>query len=150
MKAKDIVVGMKVFMKVSGNVVPVRVDSIREVSNYKGRSSTVYACTNLKTGRPCSARSASKFRGPVPPELPTVRQATAMFDALDRKQEREQEGKQHADPTTPSTTPTATAAASTPAKPASTETCPDNPNTGQVYICYALDCPIHGKRNQNA
>ena len=66
MKAKDITVGMKVFMKVSGNVVPVRVDSIREMSNYKGRSSTVYGCTNLKTGRPCSARSASKFRGPVP------------------------------------------------------------------------------------
>lgn len=89
MKAKEITVGLKVFMRVSGSVVPVRVDSIYETTNYKGRSSTVYHCTNLKTGRPCKARSAAKFRGIVPQQMPTATQVKAMFDAKDRANEKQ-------------------------------------------------------------
>ncbi len=26
--------------------------------------------------------------------------------------------------------------------------CPEDPGTGQVYICNSLDCPVHGARNR--
>lgn len=64
MKKADIKIGGHYLMKVSGSVVPVRVDTVREISSFQGRVQTVYDCTNLKTGRSCKAHSAAKFRGP--------------------------------------------------------------------------------------
>jgi len=61
MKAREIQVGGRYVMKVSGKLTTVRVDAIRE--NYKGR--TVYDVTNLATGRRTMARSAAKFRWPA-------------------------------------------------------------------------------------
>lgn len=68
MKAKEVKVGDVVLMKVSGAVQRVRIDAIRETFGM-GKSKTVYDCTNLATGRKCSARSPSKFRGIVTPKL---------------------------------------------------------------------------------
>jgi hypothetical protein len=69
MKASQISVGGTYLMKVSGNIVPVRVDRITEQDypspRFGDRCSITYYCTNLKTRRPCKARSASKFRGEV-------------------------------------------------------------------------------------
>ena len=62
MKKKQIEVGKIYAMKVSGNVVPVKVVGIRTVSGYNGRDKTIYACVNQKTGRDCKAESAAKFR----------------------------------------------------------------------------------------
>ncbi len=73
MKAKDITVGGKYRAKVSGKIVTVRVDAIREVNRFAGtdaysgrskyRDQTVYDVTNLTTGRRTTFRSAMKFRG---------------------------------------------------------------------------------------
>ena len=62
MKKHEIKVGGCYQMKVSGKVVPVKVENIREVTDYKGRSKTIYECTNTTTGRTCRAISAQKFR----------------------------------------------------------------------------------------
>ena len=71
MKAEEITIGGEYIAKVSGSLTIVRVDGISAVpkfshSNYTGknvyRDATVYACTNLKTGRHLSFRSAAKFR----------------------------------------------------------------------------------------
>lgn len=64
MKKSEVKVGHHYLMKVSGNVVTVRVDAIREVSGYgaiSGRSKTVCDCTNTATGRKCSG-SPAKLR----------------------------------------------------------------------------------------
>lgn len=61
MKAKDIRVGSVYAAKVSGNIVPVRVDVIREVFTFD-KSKTAYDVKNLKTGRVTTFRSAAKFR----------------------------------------------------------------------------------------
>lgn len=68
MKKEDVKVGGKYKMKVSGRIVPVRVENIREMSGFRGRTQTVYDCTNLATGRACKAHSAQKFRGSVAKE----------------------------------------------------------------------------------
>ena len=74
MKAKEIQVGGQYIAKVSGRLVPVRVDEINEVqrfahSDYSGKSTyvakTVYAVTNLTTNRKTVFRSAAKFRSVV-------------------------------------------------------------------------------------
>ena len=69
MKAKDIKVGVTYIAKVSGNLVPVRVDNVREVGawtgQYKGTGRTVYDVTNLRTKRKLVFRSAAKFRRPT-------------------------------------------------------------------------------------
>lgn len=70
MKKAEIKTGGRYLMKVSGKVVPVRVDDIRETNNFKGRSITVYHCTNTITGRKCTAHSAAKFRSEIKPKLP--------------------------------------------------------------------------------
>ena len=69
---------MIVAMKVSGNVVPVKVVGIRTVSGFNGRDKTIYACVNQKTGRDCKAESAAKFRYEIkfneqPATLPMVK-----------------------------------------------------------------------------
>jgi hypothetical protein len=61
-KASEIVVGGLYRAKVSGSVVTVRVDAVRETSDWKGRSKTLYDVTNLSTGRKTTFRSASRFR----------------------------------------------------------------------------------------
>lgn len=74
MKASQIQVGGNYVARVSGRLVTVRVDGIREVAkyrrtNYSGQSetrlATVYDVTNLSTGRKLTFRSAAKFRSRV-------------------------------------------------------------------------------------
>lgn len=63
MKKDQIVVGGLYAARVSGRIVTVRVDNIRElvVSNdYRGK--TVYDVTNLDTGRKLTFQSCQKFR----------------------------------------------------------------------------------------
>jgi hypothetical protein len=60
MTKNQIFVGRIYRMKVSGVVVPVRVDSIEERA--KGY---IYHCTNTITKRECKAHSAAKFRGEI-------------------------------------------------------------------------------------
>lgn len=76
MKKHEISVGGHYLAKVSGRVVTVRVDAVREVSkyrrnNYSGESvygsAAVYDVTNLATGRRTTFRSAAKFRGKAKP-----------------------------------------------------------------------------------
>jgi len=78
MKANEIEVGQTYVAKVSGNEVPVRVDSIREKSyttaaRYPAtglvhKTRTVYDVTNLKTKRKVTFRSAQKFRRKAVPQ----------------------------------------------------------------------------------
>ena len=56
MKASEVKIGGTYLMKVSGEVVPVEVIAIAP-----GR----YTCVNMRTGRVCRARCASKFRRAV-------------------------------------------------------------------------------------
>jgi hypothetical protein len=58
MKGKDISVGGRYLAKISGRIVTVRVDAVRE--SYDGRKR--YDVTNLSTGRTTSFRSATRFR----------------------------------------------------------------------------------------
>jgi len=74
MKLEDIKIGGRYLMKVSGIVTVVRVDAILrtggpDIGNYRARHRTVFRCTNLRTGKPCTARSASKFRLEVTEEM---------------------------------------------------------------------------------
>ncbi len=71
MKASEIKKGGLYIARISGNIVTVRVDEIRETSasrmnRYSGRlertDKTVYDVTNLDTGRRTTFRSAAKFR----------------------------------------------------------------------------------------
>lgn len=70
MKAKDIKVGGTYTARVSGRLVKVKVDGIREVHmsprSFWSRSlystKTVYDVTNLATGRKLTFKSAAKFR----------------------------------------------------------------------------------------
>lgn len=71
MKKAEIKVGGYYRAKVSGNLVTVRVDAIREVPGWVSgtRSSShqsVYDVTNLKTGCKTTFRSAAKFRSVDP------------------------------------------------------------------------------------
>jgi hypothetical protein len=66
MKASQIKVGGKYIAKVSGKLTTVRVDSIRETGDWKGRTQTRYDVTNLETGRRTTFRSASKLRSQAP------------------------------------------------------------------------------------
>ena len=61
MKAKEIQVGGVYFAKVSGRIVPVLVDAIREV-DFDHQGSRRYDVTNLHTKRKTTFRSAAKFR----------------------------------------------------------------------------------------
>ena len=72
MKAKEIKKGGVYLAKVSGKLVRVRVDEIREISrfkrsNYSGQAEytdkTIWDVTNLTTGRKTTFKSAQKFRG---------------------------------------------------------------------------------------
>ncbi len=66
MKQSEIKPGGVYFAKVSGVVVKVRVDAIRDGSaGYLRGTRTFFDVTNLKTGRQTTFRSAAKFRGPV-------------------------------------------------------------------------------------
>ena len=73
MKSSDITVGGYYKAKISGNLVTVRVDAIREATTgYRGKDyytgrvkvteRTVYDVTNLSTNRQTTFRSAAKFR----------------------------------------------------------------------------------------
>ena len=72
-KKSEIKVGGHYLAKVSGRVVTVRVDTVREVPNYRNGGNravytsdkTVYDVTNLVTGRKTTFRSAAKFRSEV-------------------------------------------------------------------------------------
>lgn len=65
MTKSEIKVGGRYVAKVSGNMTTVRVDAIDERSDWKGRTTTIYRVTNLKTGRNTTFRSAAKFRRQV-------------------------------------------------------------------------------------
>lgn len=65
MKKQDIKVGGHYLAKVNGRVVEVKVDRIEERSDSRGRTTTTYHVTSLKTGRRTTFRSAQKFQGLV-------------------------------------------------------------------------------------
>jgi len=74
MKATEIEKGGIYIARISGNLVQVRVDEIREVTSsrmnhYSGRldytDKVIYDVTNLATGRRTTFKSAAKFRRPV-------------------------------------------------------------------------------------
>lgn len=72
MKQTEIKVGEQYQAKVSGQIVVVRVDAIREAFSYhRGveRGKVVYDVTNLRTGRALTFKSAAKFRRPVSKSL---------------------------------------------------------------------------------
>lgn len=80
MKQDEIRIGGRYLARISGKVVPVRVEAIRDTltarrgPSYTGMPRTrlrlVYDVTNLATGRKTTFRSAAKFRGPAPAEPP--------------------------------------------------------------------------------
>lgn len=82
MKANQIHVGSLYRAKVSGRVVTVRVDAIRDQTRWSTRASytgyratetrLVYDVTNLSTGRRCTFRSAAKFRSAVSQAAPPL------------------------------------------------------------------------------
>ena len=83
MKKNEIKKGGKYIAKVSGNLVTVRVDEIRETRrsgryDYSGkvtyRDVVVYDVTNLKTGRRTTFKSAQKFRREVVEKPETLAQ----------------------------------------------------------------------------
>jgi len=57
MKSKDVKIGGVYLVKVTGRVVPVRIDAT---------SGTGWIGTNLETGRRVSIKSARRLRGPAP------------------------------------------------------------------------------------
>jgi hypothetical protein len=65
MKKSEIRVGGLYKAKVSGKLVTVRVDGIREWGAPSVGTGTRYDVTNLSTGRGTTFRSAQKFRGEV-------------------------------------------------------------------------------------
>lgn len=65
MKKNQIKVGGIYIAKVAGKLTTVRVDAIREVTEYNDREGTRYDVTNLATNRRTSFRSAMKFRREV-------------------------------------------------------------------------------------
>lgn len=75
MKKAEIVVGGHYTAKVSGKLVTVRVDAIRDEYRSRGlydnQLATFYDVTNLSTGRKTTFRSAAKFRSPCP--LPAMK-----------------------------------------------------------------------------
>lgn len=77
MLKSDIKVGGVYMAKVSGRVVPVHVDEIRDVDEVRGmynitgrarKASTKYDVTNLTTNRKTTFRSAAKFRRTAHPQ----------------------------------------------------------------------------------
>lgn len=70
MKKDQIKVGGVYEAMVSGKLVPVRVDAVRDWDTSVG-SGTRYDVTNLKTGRKTTFRSAAKFRRGLPSPKPT-------------------------------------------------------------------------------
>ncbi len=64
MKKAEIKVGGHYIAKVSGRIVTVRVDAIRECGGYD-HNRPVYDVTNLTTGRKTTFRSAAKFRSEI-------------------------------------------------------------------------------------
>lgn len=91
MKAKDVRVGSVYAAKVSGNIVPVRVDAVREmILSYRregNRLATVYDVTNLVTKRRTTFKSAAKLRHvwnqPVPRSEADRKADAEYVDALD-------------------------------------------------------------------
>lgn len=70
MNKSEIRVGGLYTARVSGRIVTVRVDMIREVPRQGGKGiyCTAYDVTNLTTGRQTTFRSAAKFREAVKDE----------------------------------------------------------------------------------
>jgi hypothetical protein len=63
MKKNQIIVGGIYFAKVSGRIVRVSVNEIRQNQiNWDNRKQTRYYCTNLSTDRPLIIKSALRFR----------------------------------------------------------------------------------------
>ena len=74
-KKSQVTVGQVWMAKVSGTVCRVRVDSIRETEPFYSwnqgfrklvrPSTTIYECTNLRTGKQIRVHSATRFRSEV-------------------------------------------------------------------------------------
>ncbi len=63
MTHKQIRLGGSYWMMVSGQLVPVTVEAIRERYNTNDQLvGYTYRCTNQRTGRTCKAHSPAKFR----------------------------------------------------------------------------------------
>lgn len=114
MKKSEIRVGGIYVAKISGKLVQVRVDAIRDVwTNATNRQGIAYDVTNLSTSRKTTFRAAAKFRGEVgkngspkqsrgssttecvPSSKPTP---TAPAQTAKQTLSGETEGKQNADP----------------------------------------------------
>ena len=66
MKLRDVQTGQTYTCKVSGRIVPVRVDGIQEYYDYKDRLKRRIVCRTLKTGRVIVCRSATRLRVRLP------------------------------------------------------------------------------------
>lgn len=96
MKKEQIVVGGRYLAKVSGRLVTVRVDEIRETetrhyptvygTSRTIKSSTRYDVTNLVTGRHTTFRSAAKFQREAP--APDAHKQTAYYKSLNDADKR--------------------------------------------------------------
>jgi len=62
MKSEDVVVGEKYTVRISGNLVPVRIDATAKLHRFS-KSYNGWTGTNLKTGRPVTILTAAKLRG---------------------------------------------------------------------------------------
>ena len=102
MKKAEIKQGGLYIAKVSGRITTVRVDTIRERSDWRGNTTTVYDVTNLKTGRKTTFKSAAKFRCVAQKEVqsrPFDETSTASSPARQIVTNANTEGKQCSDPT---------------------------------------------------
>ena len=116
MKKAEIVVGGHYTARVSGNLVTVRVDDIRECYGAK-RAETIYGVTNLKSGRTLRFRSAAKFRAPAKGPTP----ASTRF-----------KGGEESDPLVPETCSDPTDAVGIGAPFEEGDNCPDPTNAQSV------------------
>ena len=84
MKQVQIQAGGKYLAKVSGKIVTVRVDAIRE--GFKGRLR--YDVTNLATNRTLTFRSAMRFRKPAPESVGVGGLQGTVVDTVELSPER--------------------------------------------------------------
>lgn len=101
MKKSEIKVGGHYQAKVSGRLVTVRVDAIRERTGYgSSRDRTVFDVTNLTTNRKTTFESAMKFRGVVDPNQPARRPLKTVLTFPGDKDIEMKEDEQRSDPQT--------------------------------------------------
>ena len=76
MKLSEIVVGEVYLCKVSGRIVPVKVEKLSEILSFKGRYTTHIICRNTLTGRQVVCRSPQRLRRKVEPKKTPIPDGT--------------------------------------------------------------------------